>query len=107
MQALKFPKTTKTVRVIRDGHYAEEEKQLTQAEIQEYRDNLWKEYQAYFELDPANEGEYLIKVLRFSHEGIRQDQLSGLLYTDQYYLAMEYAENGPLIDLVLALHEQE
>ena len=41
---------------------------------------------------------------RYSFDGIRQDTQEGERHDNQSYLAMEYARNGTMLDLVMKLH---
>ena len=104
---MKFPKTHTTKKVYTGGYYVDREVERSPAEIQEIRRDFENESLVYRALDPSCEAEYLVKQLRFSSQGLRQEQNTGMLHTDQYYLAMEFSQNGALLDLVMALHSQE
>ena len=89
-QALKFPKKTVTNRKREAGYYQEEEVNRTPAEIQAINEDMAREAEVYRQLDPNCEAPSLVRLLRYSNQGIRFDSVSGESFDGNSYIAMEF-----------------
>lgn len=103
-QAVKFPKTTTVSRVKDGGYFRDVEVPRSAKEVEDIKRDMASEAAVYQQLDPNCEAACLARLLRYSNQGIRHDLTSGQAFEGNTYLAMEFCQNGALLDLIMGLH---